>query len=184
MVGDPREVLDALAGHAWPTGFVVEVDGAVLRAGAAPLGWLDAAVVGGIAVGIPAVVVVLSTTVTGLVAAVLFAAAVLGLGFHRFAGAQRVTVDLAGSSVHVEHANPFLAGLLGLAERAAAFTDVASVEVTRVLTGSRTEPHGRRVSLRLTDDTSVTLAEFGAAATGLVFARAIAALLDAPVRER
>ncbi|MCB0998078.1 MAG: hypothetical protein KDB40_02180 [Acidimicrobiales bacterium] len=183
-MGDERSAaVGTLVSHRWPAGVTVEREGDVLRMSASPLGRADVAVIAVVAFGIPTVVGVLFASIAGVTVAALFAVAVLAVGYQRLRGAQRVTVDLAGATIGVEHVNPRIAGRLGLTARSVRFTDVASVEVTRVLTGSRVEPLGRRIALRLHDGTLVVLAEFAAAATGATFARAIATVVDAPLRE-
>lgn len=182
-MGDERSAaIGTLVSHRWPAGVTVDHEGGVLRMSAAALGRGDIAVIGGVVLGIPAMVVVLFPSLAGTAVAVLFAAVVLAIGYQRLRGAQRVTVDLAGARIGAEHVNRWLAGRLGLVARSVGFGEVEAVEVTRVLTGSRVEPLGRRVALRLDDGTHLILAEFDAP-TGAVFAHAIAAVVDAPVRD-
>lgn len=184
-MGDERsDALATLVTHRWPAGVSVGRDGDVLEVAAAPVGRVDLAVVAGIVIGIPGVVVLLFPTVQGVITAVLFAAAVLGLGYQRLKGLQRVTVDFAAGRVAVEHANPRIAQHLGLGGRTVGFADVASVEVTRTMPAARTEPHGRRVGLRLGDGTTLVLAEFTASADGATFARAVARLIGVSTEER
>lgn len=173
-----------LVAHQWPDGVTVRHDGAVLEVAAAPMGRTDVAVIVGIVVGVPAVVVLLFPTWQGAAVALLFAAAVLGLGYHRIAGMRRLTVDVAAARIDVGHVHPRLARRLRFVDRTVAFTDVMSVDVTRIMPAARTEPHGRRVSLRLRDDTTVVLTEFTAAVTGITFADAVARLIDVPMEER
>lgn len=182
--GDRGEVIGALLAHPWPAGWSIGLDADVLRFGAAPLGLVDLAVISGIALGIPAIVVALSPTILGVIAAVLFTVAVVAVGYQRFRGARRVTVDFASERVHVDHANPRAARRVGPAARTFRFADVASIDVTRVLMGSRTEPLGRRVAARLDDGGDVILAEFADAATALTFARALGGLFGAPTEQR